>query len=181
MGKVLYFYFYHWHLLTPLNLQWSFSALHNDKVLWSLSVLSLFRLKRAWSGQLPSIILKSWPHGGCSSRRFTTGLVEPISSAGPYQPHDGRGRGKSLLINWPDGTETPQMGKNNDSRCEKADPVSQLQKFSRCTCIQTARLNQSELRRLITTLMIHRSGRNLAWLHWLPLPGGQCSLSISTF
>lgn len=155
--------------MTPLNLRWSFSVFPNDEALWSLSVLSLFWLKRAQSGQLPSIIVTSWPHGGRLSRGFTTRPVEPIRSVGPYQPHDGRGRG--LLINWPDGTETLQMGKNNDPSCEKADRVSQLWKFSRCTCIQTARLNQSGLRKHATTSMIHQSGRHSVWLHWFPVMG----------
>lgn len=133
--------FYRWHLLTPLNLQWSFSALHNDKT-WSLSVLGLFWQKRAWTGPCPSIILTSWPHRGHLSRWFTTGRLVPIRSVQPYQPHDGRG---GLLINQPDRTETPQMSKNNNAWCEKADRVSQPRKFSRYTWISTAHLNQSML------------------------------------
>lgn len=79
--------------------------------------------------------------------------------------------GRGLLINWPDGTETLRMGKNNDPSCEKADRVSQLWKFSRCTCIQTARLNQSGLHKHATASMIHQSGRRSVWLHWFPVMG----------
>lgn len=112
---------------------------------------------------------------------FTTGLVEPIRSVGPYQTLDGRGSRGSLLINWPDGTETPQMGKNNDPWCEKADRVSQPWKFSQCNCIQTARLNQLGLHTYTTASMIYLSGCWSVWLHWFPGQGDQCSLSIPVF
>lgn len=156
--------FYRWRLLTPLNLQWSFSTLHNDKTFWSLSVLGLFWQKRDWTGPLPSISPTSWPHGGHLSRWFTTGrLVEPIRSVQPYQPHDGRG---GLLINQPDGTETPQMSENNNPWCEKADWVSQSRKFSRYTRKSTAHLNQSVLH--TWTSMTHQSECNTFQLHWVP-------------
>lgn len=179
MQSLLFFNFYRCHLLTSLNLQWSFSALPNDKALWSLSILSFFWLKRAWSeNSSPSLSHLNLAEAACVAV-LRQGLWSLSEVSGSYQLHDGSGT--SLVINWPDGTETPQMGKNKDPWCEKADRVSQPWKFSQCTRIQTSCLNQSGLH---THCDINdlSNGVLVSLTSLVFCDGaGQCSLSISVF